>query len=212
MAITATNESGSGFEPIPAGSYAARCYSMVHIGTVETSYEGQKKLQNKVRITWELPTELKVFKEEEGERPMVISREFTLSMHEKSALRKFLESWRGKAFSDEEARSFDVTKLLGKECLISILTKEKEGKKYAEISGVSTLPKGMVCPAQINNTFEFNYDPFDIEKFSCLPEWLRKRMEATPEFKKAFGYTQEQQDAMHGEEFLKEVAGDDLPF
>jgi hypothetical protein len=47
----------------------------------------------------------------------VISKEFTLSMHEKSTLRQFLESWRGKAFTEKEALSFDVTALIGKPCL-----------------------------------------------------------------------------------------------
>jgi hypothetical protein len=215
MAITATNDGGSGFEPIAAGSYAARCYSMVHIGTVTGTFEGQEKVQNKVRITWELPTELKVFKEENGEQPMIISKEFTLSMHEKASLRKFLESWRGKGFTEAEAKSFDITQLLGKPCLVSILHKVKDGKTYAELSSVSTLPKGMVCDAQINPNFEFNYEPFDQDKFLSLPEWLRKKMETTPEYKKAIGFSPAQQDAMHGAEFEKQQAieeEDSLPF
>lgn len=217
MAIIATNEGGSVFEPIAAGSYAARCYSMVHIGTVTGSFEGQEKIQNKVRITWELPTEMKVFKEENGEQPMIISKEFTISMHEKSSLRKFLESWRGKSFSEDEAKAFDITKLMGKECLISILHKTKDGRNYAEVSSVSTLPKGMVCPPQINPSFEFNYDPFDMDKFLSLPEWLRKKMELTPEYKKAIGFTKEQQDSMQGavELINRKIASEDvdtLPF
>jgi len=218
MAITATNEGGSGFEPITAGSYAARCYSMVHIGTVTGTFEGQEKVQNKVRVTWELPTELKVFKEENGEQPMIISKEFTLSMHEKSSLRKFLESWRGKGFTEAEAKSFDITQLLGKPCLVSILHKVKDGKTYAELSSVSTLPKGMVCPEQINPNFEFNYDPFDQEKFLSLPEWLRKKMEVTPEYKKAIGFTKDQEDQMQGavhlinQNIAAEEEGSHLPF
>ena len=61
--INATNEGGKTFAPIAPGTYPARCYSMVHIGTVTEEYQGEKKEQNKVRITWELPTELKEFKE-----------------------------------------------------------------------------------------------------------------------------------------------------
>lgn len=211
MAITATNEGGSGFEPIAAGTYAARCYSMIHIGTLYELYMGQMKDQNKVRITWELPTELKEFKEGEGEKPYMVSKDYLLSMYEKANLRKHLESWRGKKFTEDEAKSFDVTNLLGKECLLSIIHKpSKDGSKvYAEISGVSTLPKGMVCPPQINPSFEFSYEPFDQEKFLSLPEWIRKKMETTPEYKKAIGFTPAQQDQMHGAELEKLILGQD---
>ncbi len=198
MAIIAENKGGSDFEPVTAGTYAARCYSMVHIGTTTEEFEGKAKTLNKIRLSWELPTELKEFKEGEGEKPFFVSKEFTLSMHEKSSLRKYLEAWRGKAFTEDEAKSFDVTKLLGKECLVSIIHEVKKEKTYAKIASVSTLPKGMVCPPQINESFEFNYDPFDQEKFLSLPEWLRKKMEATPEYKKAIGFTTEQQDQMQG--------------
>lgn len=210
MAIPATNQGGSKYEPIPAGTYAARCYSMIHIGTIPTQFKGKEKLQNKVRISWELPTELKIFKEENGEQPYSVSKEYTLSMYEKSTLRKHLESWRGKAFSDAEAESFDVTKLLGVPCMISIVHKEVDGKTYADIASVTTVPKGMTVPDQINPTFEFNFTPLDMDKFNSLPEWLRKKIENSEEFK-------HYADQMHGEdEFQKQINleqdNDGLPF
>lgn len=218
MAITATSEGGSGFEPIAAGTYAARCYSMVHIGTITEAYMGQPKKQNKVRLTWELPTELKEFKEGEGEKPYMVSKDYALSMYEKANLRKHLESWRGKKFTEDEAKSFDVTKLLGKECLLSIIHKpSKDGSKvYAEIASISTLPKGMTCPPQINPTFEFSWENFDREKFNLLPEWLREKMKNSLEYGQVTGdFTAEQHDAMYGSELENKLANtpdDDLPF
>jgi hypothetical protein len=186
MAIIAESTgNGGNFTPIEAGTYVARCYSMIHIGTSEEDVMGVKKMQNKVRITWELPTELKVFKEENGEQPQVVSKEFTLSMHEKSSMRKFLQSWRGKQFTEDEAKAFDITVLLGKPCMLSIIHKvSKNGKTYVEIASVSTLPKGMVCPEQINPSFEFSVLNFDDEKFNSLPEFLRKKIENSDEYKK----------------------------
>ena len=110
MAIIATSNGGTSYEPIPSGSYPARCYSMIHLGTIEENILGTVKKLNKVRITWELPTELKVFKEENGEQPHVISKEFTLSLHEKATLRNFLKNWRGKDFTEDEAKAFDIEK------------------------------------------------------------------------------------------------------
>ena len=98
MPITATNTQTQR-EPIPAGNYIARCYQMIEIGTVKETILGKDRISPKVRIGWELPTELKVFKEENGEQPCVISKEYTLSMAEKANLRIALKSWRGKDFS-----------------------------------------------------------------------------------------------------------------
>lgn len=195
MAITATSEGGATFEPIPAGSYAARCFEMIHIGTVSEEYMGQMKENNKVRISWELPTEMKSFKDGEAEKPQVISKDYVLSMYEKANLRKHLEGWRGKNFTEDEAKAFDVTKLLGVECMLSIIHKQsKKGKVYAEISSISRLPKGMTCPKQINPSFEFSYDSFTEEKFQKLPEWIRKQIITTPEYASATSVTSFSED------------------
>ena len=185
MSITATNE-GVKREIIPSGNYVARCYSMVHVGTVEEDYMGESKVQNKARITWELPTEMRVFKEENGEQPMVISKEYTLSMHEKSNLRRDLESWRGKGFTEEEARNFDVTKLLGIPCMINIIHRtSKGGTEYATISTISPLPKGLTCPKQINPTFEFNFDEkFDETALDQFPDFIKDKIKSSMEYKK----------------------------
>lgn len=186
MSILATNNGGQDFAPIEAGTYPARCYSMTHIGTIKDTIMGVEKTLNKVRISWELPTEMKVFKPENGEQPQSISKEFTLSMHEKATLRKFLEGWRGKGFTDDEAKSFDITKLLGVACMLSVIHKtSKSGKIYAEISSVSSMPKGYACPPQINPSYEFSYENFDEEKFNKLPDWLKDKMRTSEEYRKA---------------------------
>ena len=113
MAILATT-TATQRELIPAGNYLARCYQMIEIGTVREIILGEEKVLKKVRIGWELPTEKRVFNEEKGEQPFVISKEFTLSMHEKSSLRGMLKSWRGKDFTEDEAKAFDITNLIGK--------------------------------------------------------------------------------------------------
>jgi hypothetical protein len=189
MAILAESKgSGADFQPVEAGTYPARCYSMVHIGTVMEEYQGQPKEQNKVRLTFELPTEMKVFKEENGEQPQVIGKDFTLSMHEKSGLRKFLGSWRGKSFTDDEAKSFDITKLLGVPCSLGISHKvSKTGKTYAEITSVSTLMKGMPIANQINPSFEFSVLEFNQAKFDTLPNFLKEKIVQSREYKAMIG-------------------------
>jgi hypothetical protein len=210
MAINATSESNGGnFTPVPSGTHVARCYQMIELGTITEPYLGEMKTSKKVRIGWELPLETKEFKQGEGQKPYVISKDFTLSMHEKATLRKFLESWRGKAFTEEEAKKFDITKLLSAPCMMSVVEEVKEGKSYSKISNVSTMPKGMVCPDQVNETFVLSYDAFDFDKFNTLPKFIKEKMEKSVEFKKI-------SDVVQSNEHTKKLASmndnDDLPF
>lgn len=78
MPIYAETTNNSDFVQVEPGTYIARCYSMIEIGTIETEYKGIKKMQHKVNITWELPTELAVFKEEKGPEPYVVSKNYTI--------------------------------------------------------------------------------------------------------------------------------------
>jgi hypothetical protein len=210
MAIIAESTGGSNYEPVEAGTYAARCYSMVYLGTLDEKFQGQEKTQKKVRLTFELPTELKVFKEEKGEQPCVLSKDFTLSMHEKSGLRKFLQNWRGKAFTEDEAKKFDITVLLGKPCMLSVIhkTSAANGKTYAEIAGVSTLMKGMAIAEQINPTFEFSVLDWDTEKFEMLPQFLKDKVMKSHEYMAMSG--QAMQEKINAETLAPN--SDDLPF
>lgn len=189
MTIIAKKPEGGDFkrELVPAGSHVARCYSVVHIGTVRFEYLGEEKELNKVRITWELPSEMRMFNEEKGEQPMVISKEYTLSLHEKSNLRKDLESWRGKNFTDEELEAFDVSKLLTVPALLSITHTTKGENTFANITGVSGLIKGMECPKQVNPSFEFSHEEFSQEKLEALPAFLQEKVKSSKEYAERTG-------------------------
>ena len=186
MAITAKASSDTPRELIPAGNYVARCYKLVEIGTVPTEYLGVEKMSHKVRFGWELPTELKVFNPEKGEQPLVIDKEYTLSLADKANLRKDLKSWRGKDFTPTEAEGFDIEKLLGVPCMLNIIHiqgKKDATKTYEAIGSISPMPKGMVCPPQINPTFVFNFDNYNDETFKSLPEFIRKQIVESNEYK-----------------------------
>lgn len=210
MAINATNN-GTKRELIPAGNYVARCVSMIHIGTVVENYAGETKEQNKVRIGWELPTELKVYSEEKGEQPKLISKEFTLSLNEKSNLRKTLASWRGKDFSEEEARKFDVTVLLGKPCMLNIIHKhgvKDPSQVFEEIGSISPMPKGFNCPDQISQSVLVEYDNFNQEAFDSLPDFIKDKMKESREYKAMVTPAETQ---LHENKSVDDAA-DDLPF
>jgi hypothetical protein len=207
MAILATNN-GTTRPLIPADLYVARCYSMIHIGTVEEIIEGSKKMLNKVRIGFELPTFKSVFNEEKGEQPYVISKEFTLSLNEKATLRKFLDSWRGKSFTEEEAKSFDITKLLGVPCTLNIIKKtSKNGtNEFNEISTITKVMNGVTCPEAINPIQKLEYDNFDHILFDSLPTFIKDKIVSSVEYKKMIGEIEKENQTAEAKDKT------DLPF
>ena len=83
------------FESAPPGTYGAVCTRVIDLGTQPVQWEGETKHQRKVSIQWELDENMP-----DG-RPFVINRKFTVSMHEKAALRIFLKGWRGRDFTNQ---------------------------------------------------------------------------------------------------------------
>jgi len=188
-------------EIVPSGTHIARSYSMIDIGTVEWEWQGETKYTQKVRLSFELPHEMRDFGGEE--KPMVISKEYTKSLHEKSNLRKDFESWRGKSFSNEELKSFDLTSVLGAPCNISIIHEtNKKGSEFAKIGGISSMTKGSKCPEQFNENFIFNYeDNFNEEWLEQQPEWIKDQIKNTDEYK----------NKMNQQKF-QDTPTDDMPF
>src|SRR6266550_6930129 len=99
---------GKSFDPVPAGTHVARLYQIIHIGTVKFEYKGEVKQSDKIRFTFELCNERKVFNEGEEPRPFSISREFGFSISPKGHLRPFIEGMGGAKMHDDEAYNFDI--------------------------------------------------------------------------------------------------------
>jgi hypothetical protein len=185
MAIYATDK-GTVSVPAPEGTHIARCIQVIDIGSHKAVFDGDERTRRKVRIAWELPTELHVFDPERGEEPFVVSKEYNLSTNEKSNLRRDLESWRGKQFDAEEAKKFDVSVLIGVPAMLSVVHADKIGPskgKYAKISAVTRPPKTMTCPKQVLASIEYSVDQGRNEVFKTLPEWMRKKIEECEEWR-----------------------------
>jgi hypothetical protein len=183
MAIIAENKP-SNYKIIPAGNHVARCYGMVQIGTIKEEtglYAGKET--HKVRISWETPLECDDFGNGKGLQPFSIHKEFTLSMNEKATLRKMLEGWRGKSFTEDEAVKFDITKLLGKACMLNVIHKTgATGNTYPDISSIATLPKGFDCPDQVNPTIELSFDNWNTQLFESMPDFVKDKIKKSKEY------------------------------
>src|SRR5438552_3184662 len=112
------------YELIPEGTYLARIYRFIHLGTQSGMWQGKETLQRKILIGMEFPDKKTVFKEENGEQPYTIQNRFTLSMFKTAQLRGFVESLLGKKMTDEEAYEFELEDLVGKTCMASVVHKD----------------------------------------------------------------------------------------
>jgi len=173
----------SSFVPPPAGSFPAVCYRILDLGTQQTSYKGQPRKSHKILVSWELKDEEAVT--DDG-FPMSVHQQYTWSMHEKAALRRDLESWRGKKFTDADfgTDGFNIKKLLGVPCFLGIVHDEKEGNTYANISAISKLPKNMTVGETINPLTHSWLEPglFDKAVFAELSDRLQEKIKASPEY------------------------------
>jgi hypothetical protein len=132
--------SGSNFIPAPAGPHPSVCVDVVDLGTLEITYANQTKKQHKIDIVWQISEEM-----DDG-RPYRVKKRYTLSLHEKAGLRKDLENWRGRPFTDTELDGFDVETVIGVACLLNVIHNASGGNIYANVSTIMRLPKGMQAP------------------------------------------------------------------
>jgi hypothetical protein len=187
----------STFKPVPEGTHLARCYRIVDLGTQESTYLGQVKNQRKVMIQFEVHGD-----DENGfalitraGEPMSISKNYTLSIGEKSRLRQDLASWRGKAFTPEELKGFELKNLLGVWGMISVIkTPGSDGKEYSNINAITPVPavvKKSGMPQYFNEPKIFSIDSPDMELFATFSDYLRAKIEGSPEWKSrsAVAYT-----------------------
>lgn len=138
MAITVSAGTASTFAPCPAGVHQAVCVDVVDLGLLEVTFANETKTKHMVRIAWQIE-ELTA----DG-KPFLVQKRYTASLHEKAQLRKDLESWRGRAFTDDELRAFDLEKLIGVNALINVMQVAREtGKTYANVTAVMPTKKGM---------------------------------------------------------------------
>ena len=141
MPIYASAGSGTKFAPAPAGTHAAVCCDVRDLGVLETTWQGQTKRQHKILVSWQID------EARDDGKPYLVSKRYTLSLHEKAGLRKDLEAWRGRAFSEAELHQFDVEAVVGKGCLLNVVQRQVGGDTYANVAAVMALPKGMVAPS-----------------------------------------------------------------
>ncbi len=170
-------------EQIAEGCYAARCYGIAELGVHKREWQGEVKYGPEIIFFFEIPSETITY-EKNGETvtaPRVINHRMKNSLHEKAKMRAFLNSWRGKPLTDDEAAKFNTDNIIGKTCQISIA---HNAKGFANISSIAPLMKGINVEDQVNPTINFGIaDLHNPEEFGKLYPWVQKMVMESEEAK-----------------------------
>ena len=194
MAINAQSKGNAGGPPqIPAGTHHGITYGVIDIGTQPPPPGSSFPARRKVVFMWELPRVRADFEDEQTKKkvnkPRAISKTFTLSLAKNSKLKPFLEGWRGRGFTAEELKAFDVSKLMGVNCLLTVVHEngkgDNAGNVYANVSAASKLMDGMNVQKPENTPLTFSFDDIkgsEIVFPKNMPEWVQKRIMQSDEF------------------------------
>lgn len=193
--LVSDNGGGGTFEQAPVGAHVARCIGLIDIGTHHGEYEGVPNVRHQVIVKWELPNELIADGEFAG-KPFTVSEFYTLSLSEKANLRKALTAWRGKEFTEDELKGFDLKNVLNKPCMLQVGRNKKD---RAKVQAVMSLPKGMEAPAQVNPGIYFSLSEFDGAIYEGLSEGYKRLIGQSDEWA-----------ARQGTPTAKTPAGDDF--
>jgi hypothetical protein len=138
MSVIVTDNGGT-FEAIPTGVFPGVCCSLWDLG-LQPGFQGQGQA-HKIVLGWEIDERKK-----EGEwagKRFVVTKTYTASLNEKANLRHDLESWRGKPFTGEELKGFDLEHVVGAPCMLNLVAQTtKAGKVWTGIVAIMPLAKG----------------------------------------------------------------------
>ena len=176
--------SGGQFENPAPGSYIARCYAVIDLGTqAHNGYQGNPPWSSRdMRLVFELPAALmtgKYHPESKG-KPFAVSTTMKQSLAPTAKLRKFLRAWRGRDFTKEELADYNPKKLLGVPCRLALV----ENGDFINIEGASKLGAEESCPVQVNKSvyFSLEADEFDAAVLKALGPKTQEKIAMSPEY------------------------------
>jgi hypothetical protein len=200
MSLTISGESGGGdFPKLEPGIYHGTCYSIIDLGESDQEYKGVVSKKKRVHLGFEIteavdPSNNTVMMEDG--RPFGAFKTYTASLFEAATLRKDLESWRGKSFTEEELAGFDMDNLIGCTAKIEIgLTKKsdfgeggnpkilalrepKEGVQKVEThNDIVLFDIDVYCAEFTGNSSEESKAMCDV--FESLNDWHKRDIEAS---------------------------------
>lgn len=155
-------DNGGDFEPVPAGLHRAICINVFDIG-YQPGYQGAAPA-HKIVILWEIEPLNSQHKH------FTVTRIYTLSIGEKSNLGNDLTTWRGRPFTDEQRKGFDLDNIIGKPCQLNLV----QNGDRVKIAGV--MPATMTKDPQTGKGMAAGYWTEETKR-DYIPNFVKKMQE-----------------------------------
>jgi hypothetical protein len=190
MGLKAKAKNESSMAPVEAGTWPAVCVGYADLGTQVGDFQGKPTEARKVLVFWDIPDQRMEY--DGQDKPRRISARYTLSLGKKANLRKVLEAWRGRQFTEAELEGFDLSNLIGVGCMLNVAHKARADGNgvFASVQAVMALPKSMPKPALETGSIEYLTEAENgdfVEPPDALPEWVREIVKQSIEYKTAHG-------------------------
>ena len=167
--------------PVEPGVYIAVCVYSIDLGEQLCEYKDKtKSYNNQVRLGFELIGE--TVEIDGKQEPRVLSRTLNFTQSKNGGLRKFVQSWLGKTFTDDEFRELDTNDLVGTPAQLSVVL--NESGEYANIDTIMQLPRGMAAPSPASALIRYDMEPWDDDAFAALPDWAQEMIKKSTQYQK----------------------------
>lgn len=212
MSMIASDNGGQVIPKLENGVYAAISNAIIDLGLQKNKQYGTT--QRRFMLIWIiLGEEVEINGEKQ---PRTISKEYSFSLNEKSILRKDLQAWRGKTFSEEELRGFNILTILNKPCQLQIILEERGDKKYNNIAGIISLPKGTEV-TKLDNIYYFDMEDMESwDNYQKIPNWIQEKIKKAENLESTGfdKYIKNYEEALKENTEETEITApeDDLPF
>lgn len=171
---------------IEAGLHPFVIQGVYHVGTIPGS--GGFDAKNTLVIVFELPEVAPIeSKDDKGHLkllPRVLSKRYTLSFNSKARLRIELESLRGKPFTEDEAKTFEVQRLLGAGGQLQVMHTHKDDRTFANVNALLPAPKGVKYKGSLDQVC-FSVDCLENAAEldgQHIPDWIKELVKKSEEY------------------------------
>lgn len=163
---------------ITVGQHLSVCTGLVDLGTQASNFAGYQTIAPKLMAFFDVVDQV----HPQSGKPLGIAKMYSASMHAKSRLRKDVESWFGEFSSRDEADMFELRRMLGQHCHLTIEHTDNAVAPRAVIAAILPVPDDIKLPAAANEPLYFMLDRPDMEAFARLPQKVKTMIEASPEW------------------------------
>lgn len=163
-----------------AGTHMARLVGLTDIGHQPGFIWKDKKIDSsyKITFTYELVNSLM----EDG-RPHWVSEDVNVNDFEGDGIRSTMMA-RVRCIDpeNESNNGKDLSKLINKPCMVTIIINDNGYPKLIGQTAVSGIPIGMEVPVLQNNTFIFDMDAPDMDVYESFSEFAQGKLKAAINF------------------------------